>query len=192
MDRRFSRGIARPAGTRWYGRLRDHRPMRPASGCSAWFCRLNDRLFMVRNGFDLQIEQRRAQRFAMRVKRKRPRHPTGQRAGHDKIQRRYVGQLIADNLAFDNTGKMRLDPCARDLLEQQRIEFRVIGNHGNVGGVALVTGAGMGDFAQLHRSSPPTKWTCGVASSRGSRTEATATTSRADLKAPPPAAGPLV
>src|SRR3979409_1174698 len=86
---------------------------------------------------------------------------------------------------------MRFDPRARDLREQQRIMLFVIGDHGNVGGVALVAGAGMGDLAQFCHSCP-TNWTDGLASSRGSKTDATATTSRADLNAPPPAAGPLV
>src|ERR1700736_6564634 len=127
----------------------------------------------------------------MRVERQRARDPAAERLLHDKIQRGNVGQLIADNLAFDNSGKMRLYPRAGDLVQQQRIMFRIIGDDGNVGGVALVAGTGMGDLAQLHVSDPM-KRTCGLASSRGSSTEATATTSRADLNAPPPAAGPLV
>ena len=105
-------------------------------------------------GVDLQIEQRRTQRFAVRVERQRPRHAAAERAGHHEIQRGDIGQLIADHLAFDNTGKMRLHPRAGDLLQQQRIMLLVIGDHGDVGGVALVAGAGMGDLAQLHRSRP--------------------------------------
>src|ERR1700738_1092849 len=128
----------------------------------------------------------------MRVERQRPRHTTAERLCHHEIQRGNVRQLIADNLALDNTGEMRPYPLAGDLLEQQRIMLFVIGDDGDVGGVALVAGAGMGDLAQLHRGQPPTNRIDGFASSRGSNTDATATTSRADLKAPPPAAGPLV
>src|SRR6202011_6021604 len=75
------------------------------------------RLFGVRGGFDLQIEQRRTQGFAVGIERQRPRHPAAERAGHHEIQRRNVGKLIADNLAFDNTRKMRPDPRAGDLLK---------------------------------------------------------------------------
>src|SRR5712691_4935512 len=121
----------------------------------------------------------------MRIECERPRHPAAERAGHHEIQRGDVGQLIADNFACDNTGEMRSYPLAGDLREQQRIMLRVIGDHGDVGGVALVTGAGMGDLAQFCHSRP-TNWMDGFASSRGSRTEATATTSRADFHAPPP------
>ena len=99
---------------------------------------------------DLQIEQRGTERFAVGVERERPRHAAAQRLAHDKIQRGNVGQLIADNLAFDNTGKLRLHAFAGDLRQQQRIMLLVIGDHGDVGGIALVAGAGMGDLAQLH------------------------------------------
>src|ERR1700732_2854380 len=65
------------------------------------------RLFVVRSGLDLQIEQRGAERLAVSIERERPCHAAAERAGHHEIQRRNVGQLIADNLALDNTCKMR-------------------------------------------------------------------------------------
>src|ERR1017187_659531 len=116
---------------------------------------LFDRLFTVRSGVDLQIEQCRAQGFAVGIERQRPRHAAAERLAHHEIQRGNVGELIADNLAFDNTGKMCSDPLAGDLLKQQRIMLCIIRYNRDVGGVALVAGAGMGDFAQLHRVSPP-------------------------------------
>src|ERR1700732_3101017 len=66
------------------------------------------RLFVVRSGLDLQIEQRGAERLAV----------SAERAGHHEIQRRNVGQLIADNLALDNTCKMRPDPLSGDFFQQ--------------------------------------------------------------------------
>jgi len=66
-----------------------------------------------------------------------PRDPTAQRLAHDKIQRGAVEQLIADLLAFDNTGDARLNPHAG---KQQRIVLLVIGDHRGAGGVALVAG----------------------------------------------------
>src|SRR5579872_945053 len=145
----------------------------------------------IRYRFDLQIEQGRAQRFAMRIQRQRPRHPSSQRPAQDKVESRDLRQLKAHDLAFHDAGKMRFDARSCHLREQQRIMFRVIGNDGDVGYVPLVAGAGMGDLAEL-QFQPPTNCTRGLANSRGNRTEATATTSRADLKAPPPPAGPLV
>ena len=91
----------------------------------------------------------------MGVKRQRPRHAAAQRLAHDEIQRGNVGQFVADDLAFDNTGKMRLHALAGHLRKQQRIMLLVIGDHGDVGGIALVAGAGMGDLAQFHHA--PTK-----------------------------------
>src|ERR1700688_773471 len=44
-------------------------------------------LVIVRNRLDLQIEQRGAQRFAMRVERERSRDAAAQRLVHDKVQR---------------------------------------------------------------------------------------------------------
>src|ERR1700738_3132916 len=44
-------------------------------------------LAIVRNRLDLQIEQRGAQRFAMRVERQRSRDAAAQRLAHDKVQR---------------------------------------------------------------------------------------------------------
>src|SRR5438034_375029 len=108
-------------------------------------------LFVARSWLDLQIEQRGAQGFAMGIERQRSRYATAERAGHHKIKRGNVGQLIAHDLAFDNAGKMRFDPRAGDLRKQQRIVLFVVCDHRDVGGVALVAGAGMGDLAQLHR-----------------------------------------
>src|ERR1700733_57141 len=105
----------------------------------------------IRNGIDLQIEQGRAQRFAMRVQRQRPRHAAPQRLVHHEVERKNLGQLIADHLAFDHTGEMRLDARRRDLGEQQRVMFGIIRDHGNIGDISLVAGSGMGDLAQLHR-----------------------------------------
>src|SRR6266404_4525581 len=114
-----------------------------------------DRLFVVGSGLDLQIEQRGAQGFAVGVERQRPCYATAERLGHHKIQRGNVGQLIAHHLAFDNAGKMRFDTRAGDLRKQQRIVLFVVGDHRDVGGVALVAGAGMGNLAQLHRVNLP-------------------------------------
>src|ERR1700694_1025911 len=135
---------------------------------------------------DFQIKQRRTQGLTMGIERQRPRHPAAECCGHHEVQCGNVGQLIADNLAFDNTGEMRLHPRAGDLRQQQRIMYFVIGDYGDIRRVALVAGAGMGDLAQLCHSRHQI-WTCGLATSRGSSTDATATTSRADLNAPPPA-----
>ena len=55
----------------------------------------------------------------MRIERQRPRHAASQRPVHHEVQRRDFGQLIADNLAFDNAGEVRLDALRRDLGEQQ-------------------------------------------------------------------------
>src|SRR3569832_394202 len=127
----------------------------------------------------------------MRIECQRPRYPASQRLVHHEVERKNPGQLITDHLALNDTGEMRLAEIGSHLGEQQRIMFRVIGDDRNVGDIALVAGAGMSHLAQLHRHQLPTNWTCGVASSRGNSTEATATTSRADLEAPPPPAGPL-
>src|SRR5436190_13801455 len=102
-------------------------------------------LLVVRTGLNVEIEQRRAQRFAVSVECQRPRHTAAERLGHDEIQRRQIGQFIADHLALDNAGEMRLHPLARDLCQQQGIVLRVIGNDRNIRCVALVAGAGMGD-----------------------------------------------
>ena len=128
----------------------------------------------------------------MRVQRQRSRHPATQGVAHDKIQRGNIGQFISHHLALDNAGEMRLHARGGHLFQQQRIVFRIVGNDRDIGRIALVSGAGMGDLAQLHRFYVPTNRTCGFASSRGNSTEATATTSRADFHAPPPPAGPLV
>ena len=69
-------------------------------------------LFVVRPGLDVEIEQRRAQRFAVRIERQRPRHAAAERLVHDEIQRRQIGQFIANHLALDNAGEMRLHPRA--------------------------------------------------------------------------------
>src|SRR5580700_4970011 len=61
---------------------------------------------IIRAHVDVQIEQRRTQRLAVGIERQRPRYAATERAGHDEIQCGDVGQLIADNLAFDNTGKV--------------------------------------------------------------------------------------
>src|ERR1700732_2026077 len=74
------------------------------------------RLFVVRSGLDLQIEQRGAEGLAGSIE--RACHAAAERAGHHEIQRRNVGQLIADNLALDNTCKMRPDPLAGDFFQQ--------------------------------------------------------------------------
>src|SRR5882757_5167414 len=135
---------------------------------------------------DFQVEQRGAERLAMRVQRQRPGHAAAERLLHHEIQRAEIGQFITGHIAGDDAGKMGFHPRTGDLRLQQRIILRVIGDHRDIGGVSLVAGAGMGDVAQLHHAS--TKRTCGRARSRGSGTEATATTSRADLVTPPPAA----
>src|SRR3954454_195274 len=141
--------------------------------------------------FNFHVQQCRTQRLAMRVERERSRHAAAERLGHDEIQGGDVGQLVARHLAFDHAGEMRFYAFAGDLSLQQRIVFYVIGDHRDVGGVALVAGAGMGNLAQFYHHAS-TKRTDGLARSRGSNTDATATTSRADLVTPPPAAGPLV
>src|SRR5258708_33684182 len=127
----------------------------------------------------------------MRVERQRPRDAAAERLGHHEVQRGDVGQLIAHHLAFDHAGEMRLYAFAGDLSLEQRIVLLVVGDHRDVGGITLVAGAGMGDLAQFYHHAS-TKRTDGFARSRGSSTDATATTSRADLVTPPPAAGPLV
>ena len=116
---------------------------------------------------DIEIEQRRTQRFAVRIQRQRARHAASQRLVHHEIQRGQIGQFITNHLALNNTREMRFHPRGRYLFEQQRIVFCVIGNDGDIGDVALVAGAGMGDRAQLHPHAP-TNRTCGFASSRGS------------------------
>src|SRR6478609_3573348 len=77
-------------------------------------------LLVVRTGLNVEIEQRRAQRFAVSVERQRPRHAAAERLGHDEIQRRQIGKFIADHLTLHNAGKMRLHPFAGDLRQQDR------------------------------------------------------------------------
>ena len=83
-DRRSGRGTRRPVCGRWCGRFRDHRPVRQVSACSAWLAglaRLVGSLFVARSSLNVEIEQRRAQRLAVRVQRQRPRHAAAERAG---------------------------------------------------------------------------------------------------------------
>ena len=63
----------------------------------------------------VDVEQGRAQRLAVRVEGERPGDAAAEGAGHDEIQRRYVGQFIAHHLAFNHAGKMRFHPFAGDL-----------------------------------------------------------------------------
>src|SRR6478735_5439460 len=83
-------------------------------------------LLVVRTGFNVEIEQRRTQRFAVSIERQRPCYAAAERLGHDEVQRRQVRQFIANHIALDNAGKMRLHPFARDLRQQQRIMPGVI------------------------------------------------------------------
>src|ERR1700755_2562294 len=119
----------------------------------------------------------------MRVERQRPRYPASQRLVHYEIERKKLGQLVTNNVAFDNAREMRFHTRRRHLSQQQRIMLRIIGDDGDIGDVALVAGTRMSDLTQLHGCRSPKNCTCGFANSRGNSTEATATTSRADLKA---------
>ncbi len=106
--------------------------------------------------------------FTMRIERQRPRYAAARRAGHDEIQRRNVGQLVAHHLALDHAFEMGLDPRAGDLREQQRIILGVIGDHRDVGGVALQSpvrewAISLRSFVTL----APRDWMEGFASSRG-------------------------
>src|ERR1700754_928406 len=166
--------------------------VRPASRSAAREARVGiSGIVILSVTFNFHIQQRGTQRLAMRIQRQRARHAAAERLGHHEIQRGDVGQLIAHHLALDHAGKMSSYAFAGYLSLQQRIVLFVIGDHRDVGGVALVAGAGMGDLAQLYHHAS-TKRTAGFARSRGNSTDATATTSRADLVTPPPAAGPLV
>src|ERR1700712_4220009 len=48
-------------------------------------------LFVVVRGRNVEIEQRRAQRFAMRIERQRARHAATERLVHHEIQRGQIG-----------------------------------------------------------------------------------------------------
>src|SRR5579871_2196718 len=121
-------------------------------GISGMVVVLVDRLKSIRNRIDLQIEQGRAQRFAMRIQRERARHATPQRPAHHEVQRKNFGQLVADDLAFDDAGEMRFHPLTRHLRQQQRIMFLVIGDDRDIRDISLVAGTGMSDLAQFHLS----------------------------------------
>src|SRR6202012_1775043 len=90
-------GLSRPSTSSFYGQDVDAR--HKAGHDELW----------IKIAVNVEIEQRRAQRFAVRVERQRPRHAATERLVHDKIQCRDIGQLVAHYVAFDYASKMRLD-----------------------------------------------------------------------------------
>src|SRR5262245_10256806 len=85
---------------------------------------------------------------------------------------------------------MRFHPLGGDVLVQERLVARLVRDDRDVGDVALVAGAGMGQLTQLHRHVTSYVMRCST-SERGISVETAAITSRADFQAPPPPAGPL-
>ena len=65
-----------------------------------------------------------------------------------------TGLLAEHDLAFHQTGEKLFDPIGRQLLTQQRVIFRVIGDDRDIGDVAFVAGPAMGDVAELQLMPP--------------------------------------
>ena len=84
---------------------------------------------------------------------------------------------------------MRGNTLGGDVLAQEGEVAGIVGDDGDVGDVALVARARMGQRVQRQHVSIVT---AGVTCPRRINVDTTASTSRADLDAPPPPAGPLV
>src|SRR5262249_55242913 len=117
-------------------------------------------------------------------------HAATERLVQHEIERAEGGQLVAFDGALHDIGEMRLHALGGDMLGQERVVAQLVRDHRDVGDVALVAGAGMGELAELHGQG--TSWATGASTSaRGISVETAAMPSRADFQAPPPPAGPL-
>src|SRR6185436_9685681 len=82
----------------------------------------------------------------------------------------------------------RHDALFRHLLHQQREILGAIGDHADVGAVALVAGPAVGEISQLHEThSKPA-----AIALRGTKQESVSSRERTDVRTPPPPAGPHV
>jgi hypothetical protein len=84
----------------------------------------------------------------VRVKRQRARDAAAQRVMQDEIQRPQIGQLVAFHLPKDEPREMRGDAGGGYVLAQEGVIAGIVGDDRDVGDVALVAGAGMGEGAQ--------------------------------------------
>jgi hypothetical protein len=97
--------------------------------------------------WDFEFEQERTQTFSVRIERKRASDASRQRPIHDEIQRAQARQLVAQDFAAHDRGEMRAHAFGGDVLGEIFIVALVVSDDGDLGGVALVPGAGVRQFA---------------------------------------------
>lgn len=99
---------------------------------------------------DLHSQQGGAERFALSIRPQRDRPATAEGVMQQKIQRAQIGQFVSLDLAVADALKMPLHALRRDVLDQQRIAFRFVGDEANIRRVAFITGARMSQFEKLN------------------------------------------
>src|SRR5208283_4352462 len=77
-------------------------------------------------GFDLQAEQSRAQRLALRIHPQRHRSAAAERLAHQEVECAHVGQFEPLDAAFHAVAEERLDPLRGDLARQNRVAAFVV------------------------------------------------------------------
>src|SRR5262249_19219907 len=89
----------------------------------------------------LHLEQRRAQRLAVRIERQRPRHAAAERLMQDEVEGADAGQLVALGGPTRNVGEMRLHTLGGDVFGKEGVVARLVGDHRDVGHISLVAAA---------------------------------------------------
>jgi hypothetical protein len=74
----------------------------------------------------LHLEQRGAERLAVRIERQRSRHAAAERLVEHEIERADRGQFVALDAAFDGIREMRLHALGGDMLGQERVVARFV------------------------------------------------------------------
>ena len=127
----------------------------------------------------------------MGVERQRARDTAAERPLQHEVERAEARQRVAHDLARHDPAKVLLHALRRDVLLEQRIVLRPIGDHRDVECLAFVSGARVSQVSELH-DQDSSIWTAVTTCSRFTYAEATASVSRTSLVAPPPPAGPFV
>jgi hypothetical protein len=99
---------------------------------------------------DLEAEQEEAPGLAVRVEIEGFVDPALQGLIDDEVEAALVIELVAPDRAAQQGAELGLQPLRRKLRLHRRIVALVIDEHRDIGAVALVAGAGMGDAAQRY------------------------------------------
>jgi hypothetical protein len=111
---------------------------------------LHRALQLVLADLDLHSKQRGAERLALRVGLQRDRAAAAQTVMQQEIERFQIGQFVAFDFAFADSGEVPFDALGGDFADEDRVMLGLERDQADVGRVAFVARPRMSDFDKLY------------------------------------------